>query len=279
MRSLDTDALRRAADQRFRSEYHYARFEYLRSPKVVESLARAGIDLAGRVLDSGCGSGGIAVSLAEETDLVVGLDLDARFRDAGTRLAGERRVGRVHFVHGDGQALPFPDRSFDLVLSHSVIEHVASAEDYLAECLRVLRPGGFCFLSTAPYLSLSGAHLPRLRVPVPVHLVLGRPRAFALFCWLGRHAPWALKEAREANTFISRAQEGHAKHDDLLQRVTVKRLKDWVNTSGFRRVQERRYVTGFFRRGLPQSWRRRLERVPWIQDVMTGNIELVLVRP
>src|SRR5262249_52595189 len=160
-------------EERFRSEYHYAVFEYLRSAKVIQALERAGVRLSGRVLDAGCGGGGTALSLAEECRFAAGLDLHARFRDAGTRLAGAKGVPAAGFLQGAATRLPFAGGSFDLVFSHSVIEHVASAEAYLAECHRVLRPGGVLYLSTAPYLSLAGAHLPRLRVPVPIHILLG----------------------------------------------------------------------------------------------------------
>jgi SAM-dependent methyltransferase len=279
MRRLDREALASATASRFDSEYHYARFEYLRSPKVIEALERAGVPIGGRVLDSGCGSGGIAISLAEETSYSVGLDLSARFRASGTRLASEQGVGNVAFVQGDGTSLPFREASFDLVFSHSVIEHVSSVSGYLAECFRVLRPGGALYLSTAPFLSLAGAHLPRLLVPIPVHILLGRWLAFRLFCWLARHAPWSLQEPRGANTFIVLAESGEAKRDDLLQKVTVARLKRWIGVSGFRCAREERHVTGFFRRALPGSVRQRLEGTPWVQDVMIGHVQYVLVKP
>src|SRR6185503_89682 len=112
------------------------------------------------------------------------------------------------FVQGDGQRLPFRDGSFDVVFSHSVIEHVGSAESYLRECHRVLRPQGVLYLCTAPFLSVAGAHLPRLRPPVPVHLLLGRRLAFRLFCTLARRAPRMLKAPKEANTFIALAEKG-----------------------------------------------------------------------
>ncbi len=91
--------------------------------------------------------------------------------------------------------LPFRDRAFDMVLSHAVIEHVADAPLYLRECARVLAPGGHVFLSTAPYLSFAGAHLPRLKVQVPLHLLVGRRAAFGTFRFLARHAPWTLQGA------------------------------------------------------------------------------------
>jgi SAM-dependent methyltransferase len=279
MRIVDAPALAAAAEARFRSEYHYAVFEYLRSAKVVAALERGGGVLRGRVLDSGCGGGGTIVSIAEEVERAVGLDLDARFRDAGTRLAAEKGQHNTCFVQGDGLALPFADASFDLVLSHSVIEHVRSAEQYLRECHRVLKPGGLCYLSTAPYLSFAGAHLPRLRAPIPLHILFGRRVAFHVFCWLGRHAPWALVEGREANTFILRAEQQRTKHDDLLQKVTVRRLAHWLRGSGLRQLNQELTVTGFFRRVLPSGVRRRLERTPLAQDVMIGHIQVVLEKP
>jgi SAM-dependent methyltransferase len=279
VRTIDETALGEATGRRFRSEYDYAVFEYLRSGKVIQALERAGPRLHGRVLDAGCGGGGTAVSLAEEASFAVGLDLDARFVGSGTRLVRERGVRSAAFVQGDGARLPFRDSAFDVVFSHSVIEHVSSAPAYLAECHRVLRAGGVLYLSTAPYLSLAGAHLPRLLVPVPLHILIGRRAAFRAFRLLARRAPWLLQEPKEANTFIALAEEGKEKHDDLLQRVTVKRLSAWVRAAGFRLVREDRYVTGFFRRALPAPARRLLERTPLARDVMIGHIQCVLVKP
>lgn len=276
MRAIDDRAIAEAAERRFRSEYHYAIFEYLRSAKAIQGMERAGVVLHGRVLDAGCGGGGTALSLAEEADFAVGLDLEARFRDSGTRLAREKAVGRVAFVQGDGARLPFADGTFDVVFSHSVLEHVASAQAYLGECHRVLRPGGVLYLSTAPYLSLAGAHLPRLLVPVPLHLIVGRRRAFAAFCWLARRAPWALREKKEANTFIALAEQGLTKQDDLLQSVTLERLRGWFRQAGFRVLREDRHVTGFFRRALPGPLRRLLEKTPLARDVMVGHVQCVL---
>jgi len=254
VRSIDEAAIASAAAGRFRSEYDYAVFEYLRSAKVIQALERSGARLGGRVLDAGCGGGGTALSLAEESAFAVGLDLEARFRDAGTRLAAERTVTRVAFVQGDGGRLPFKGESFDLVLSHSVIEHVSSAEGYLGECHRVLRRGGVLYLSTAPFLSLAGA-------------------------FLARRAPWALREKKEANTFVALAEQGREKEDDLKQRVTVRRLSEWIRRAGFRALREERHVTGFFRRALPGPLRRWMEDTPWAQDVMIGHIQCVLEKP
>jgi SAM-dependent methyltransferase len=279
VRAIDNAAIAAAAAARFRSEYHYALFEYLRSAKVIQALERAGVRAHGRVLDAGCGGGGTALSLGEEAGFAVGLDLDARFAGAGTRLAREKRVANCAFVQGDGEALPFRDGAFDLVFSHSVIEHVVSAESYLRESFRVLRRGGVLYLSTAPCLSLAGAHLPRLLVPLPLHILIGRRLAFRVFCWLARHAAWTLQEPKEANTFVALAEQGQTKRDDLLQSVTVRRVRAWIRASGFELLREDRHTTGFFRRALPGALRRLFENLPVAQDVMTGHIQCVLRKP
>ena len=122
----------------------------------------------------------MSVSFAEEAETVVAIDLADRFRDAGARLAAEQGGPKPRFSRADGMVLPFRDASFDLVISHAVIEHVTNPGAYLREARRVLRPGGRLFLETAPYLSPTGVNLPRLRFPIPPYLILGRRLAFRL---------------------------------------------------------------------------------------------------
>src|SRR5258708_25239465 len=90
VRAVDERAIKAHADLRFGSEYDYALFEYYRSAKVIAFLERAGVVVRGRVLDDGCGGGGMPLSLAEEAGAVVGIDLAERFQDAGVRLGRER---------------------------------------------------------------------------------------------------------------------------------------------------------------------------------------------
>ena len=244
-----------------------------------EHLARyrwaAGLALGRRVLDAGCGGGGMPLSLAEDAATVVGIDPAERFQDAGVRLGRERGLRNMHFALADGMALPFPAGTFDLVLSHAVIEHVADAPLYLRECARVLAPGGHVYLSTAPYLSLAGAHLPRLRVPVPLHLIVGRRAAFATFRALAQHAPWTLKEPAHENSFIKAARQGQVKEDDLLEKVRVARLREQIAAAGLRIVREELHVTATVRR-LPARVARWLRDSPLTQDVLISNMEYVL---
>jgi SAM-dependent methyltransferase len=273
VRTIDERAIKAHADLRFRSEYDYALFEYYRSAKVLRFLERVGVPITGRILDAGCGGGGMPLSLAEHATLVVGIDPAERFQDAGVKLGKERGLEHLHFALADGMALPFPERTFDLVLSHAVIEHVADAPLYLRECARVLAPGGHFYLSTAPYLSFAGAHLPRLKVPVPLHLLFGRRIAFAAFQFLARHATWTLREPAHENSFIKAALRGETKHDDLLELVTVERLRSQIAAAGLRIVREELHATATVRR-MPGPLARRLSET----NALISNMEYVLTK-
>ena len=275
MREIRPDLIQAHSDLRFRSERDYALFEYYRGAKVIAFLDRSGVELRGRVLDCGCGGGGMPLSVAEHADEVVGIDPFPRFVDAGVELGRERGLTNLHFLRADGMALPFPDQSFDLILSHAVFEHVANAGLYLRECRRVLRPGGRMYLSTAPYLSFAGAHLPRLRVQIPLHLMLGRTIAFRVFRWLAKHAPSTLKEPAHENSFIRDARNGVVKHDDLLELVRTTKIRRQIADAGFKVLVEQLHVTGTIRR-LPAPIGRWLSESPVTQDVFLSNMEYVL---
>jgi SAM-dependent methyltransferase len=275
VRRIDEQLIKQHADVRFRSEYDYALFEYYRSAKVFAFLERANFQVGGHVLDAGCGGGGMPLSFADEASFVVGIDLVNRFGAAGVTLAKDRGIRNLDFVQADGQRLPFADASFDWVFSHAVIEHVADAQRYLHECARVLKPGGSMYLSTAPYLSFHGAHLPRLKVPIPLHLLIGRRAAFATFRTLARHAEWTLRERADENSFIKIARANGHKHDDLLELVRIRRLRSQVASAGFTVAVEDLYLTGTFRK-LPGPVARWLRDSPLTQDIVIGHVQYAL---
>ncbi|MCE2539565.1 MAG: class I SAM-dependent methyltransferase [Acidobacteria bacterium] len=278
MRLVDDEAIRHYAATRFRSEYDYALFEYWRSAKLLRWLERAGLERLGRVLDDGCGGGGMCVSIAEETELVIGIDLDERFAEAGTRLARERGVANLAFAQSDGCRLPFPDGTFDTVLSHAVIEHVADYRTYLRDAYRVLRPGGRVFLQTAPVLSPSGSHLPRLKVRVPLYLLVGRRAAYAAYRWIAANRPHWIDTPPEASSFLTAARNGRLKVDDVTYRVTVRSLRRAIRGAGFRIVREDLQVSGLARRCLPERVAALLPAVPFARDVLITNMEYLLAR-
>lgn len=103
-----------------------------------------------RVLDAGCGEGYGTNMLCDSAASVTGVDLE----DPVVRRAAAV-YPRAHFETANLVALPFPAGSFDAVVSLQVIEHLHSAAEFLAECARVLVPGGLLVISTPNRLTFS----------------------------------------------------------------------------------------------------------------------------
>ena len=104
------------------------------------------IDSQARVLDLGCGRGGLSVALEASGVKVVPLDL--RQRNCWvTRLRGERYGFELPAVSGRAEGLPFADDSFDAVCLLEVLEHVTDPAALLAEARRVCRPEGLCVVT------------------------------------------------------------------------------------------------------------------------------------
>lgn len=92
----------------------------------------------------GCGYGRMTVVLGEFARQVVGFERQPPFVETARRLHPSFRFSAVEGLH----ALPAPDRSFDLVLTFTVLQHLTdrTLTAALAEVRRVLRPGGFVLL-------------------------------------------------------------------------------------------------------------------------------------
>ena len=99
-----------------------------------------------RVLEVGCGTGGMGDVLEDHCRCYAGVDPTAHV----IRLARPRR--RTHFIEASGTALPFPDHSFDYVFALDVLEHVQGGLDdqvaFLKELRRVVTAVGMIGLST-----------------------------------------------------------------------------------------------------------------------------------
>jgi len=131
----------------------------------------------GRALDIGSGPGQIVLKLARRLTRwkFIGVDRsETMIAQARQSLAATGEVaGRVEFQSADGNRLPFPDATFDLVLCNSVLHHFEEPRNLLAEMARVAKPGAAILLRD---LRRPG----RLRYPLHV-------------CWHGRHYSGAMR--------------------------------------------------------------------------------------
>lgn len=113
--------------------------------RVVDDVVLAEPRPGAVLLDAGCGPGRLAVDLARaRPDATVhGVDLAAgAIEVAVARAARAGLADRVRFLHADLAELPFPDATFDLVVSTISYHHWANVAPVVAELARVLRPDG-----------------------------------------------------------------------------------------------------------------------------------------
>ncbi len=163
--------------------------------QLAKRVQRFDIDLArARVLDVGCGTFYPYVILFHQvSEFVCGIDpvqlrllgesvndqssssprsqLNAarlRARDTYFRHTYYRELARgagitikrwdVNLYRGDAASLPFPDNSFDLVVSRAAFEHIPNVQAAVVNIARVLRPGGLADITIHLFTSLSGGH-------------------------------------------------------------------------------------------------------------------------
>ncbi len=116
-----------------------------------------------KILDLGCGAGGVCVSFANRNNRVIGLDLDKKLinltkinvSDSEDRFPPNAGVSEIL---SSGIYIPFEDGTFDLVICNDVVEHLDEQDALIHEIYRVLKKGGHLYLTT-----------PNKRYPVESH--------------------------------------------------------------------------------------------------------------
>lgn len=119
-------------------------------------LSAADDRLKGRLLENGCGIGMYLQHLAPHTGSLIGLEYDPE-------RAHQAQIHSPNIINGDSEHLPFAHGSFEVILSHEVLEHVKDDRRSVEEMLRVLKPGGAILL-----------FVPNLGYPYETHGVFWR---------------------------------------------------------------------------------------------------------
>lgn len=203
------------------------------------AIADLGIDVDGdRVLDLGCGSGSDAVRLRGRGAEIVGIDLSSEDLVEG-------RSELPTLVRADGGRLPFPDGTFDGVYCSNVLEHTPDPGAIFNEIARVVRPGGWSWVSWTNWYSPVGGH------DIMVLNYLGPTLGPAL---------WTRLRGRP---------ERNVPFDGLWPTYVGKMLALARSTEGLRLVDAKpRYYPS-------QRW---LLRVPGLREVATWNCVLLFER-
>lgn len=137
------------------------------TPVAATLVAFAGVAAGERVLDVGTGTGVVAITAARAGADVSALDLTPALLTQARENARIAGLPGITWTEGDAERLPYPDASFDVVLSQFGHMFAPRPEVAVAEMRRVLKPGGRVTFATWP----------------PEHFV-GR-----MFALIGRHAP------------------------------------------------------------------------------------------
>jgi ubiquinone/menaquinone biosynthesis C-methylase UbiE len=141
---MNEDRAKAAIQQQFgkTAEAYVRSATHANQPDLREMVQRAALRGDERVLDIATGGGHTALAFAPHVAEVVATDLTPAMLDAAQRFITGKGVANVRFEHADAEALPFEDRSFDVVTCRVAPHHFGDVALFVREVARVLRPGG-----------------------------------------------------------------------------------------------------------------------------------------
>lgn len=151
--SLDAAALQRIVE---RLEFRGGYVPFVRMRE--EYLARMALRGDAAVHELGCGTGVVARAIAKRPGFggrIVATDFAAGLIDAARRLAAAEGLGaRIDFRVSDAQRVDDESAAYDAVIAHTLVSHVPDPEAVIAQCARLVRPGGTVAIFDGDYASL-----------------------------------------------------------------------------------------------------------------------------
>jgi SAM-dependent methyltransferase len=164
---MTDDAFGEFKDRQRQMWSSFAPTAILTTPVAGHLVEFADIRAGERVLDVACGTGVVAITAARRGAKVSALDLTPELLEVARENEKTAECGAIEWTEGDAERLPYPDGSFDVVLSQFGHMFAPRPEVALSEMRRVLKPGGRIAFATWP----------------PEHFV-GR-----FFAFVARHSP------------------------------------------------------------------------------------------
>jgi SAM-dependent methyltransferase len=206
-------------------------------------LAQLAFPLTAHILELGCGTGVVLRALAQRTDFsgrLVGVDQSPLLIAAARRLAAVEGVDQcIEFRVGDVHHLSLAESSFDAVIAHTLLSHVADPLMVLKEAARVVRPGGSVAIFDGDFASLTFAHpdpaFAKAMDEAMVAAVVTNPRLMRDLPRLLQQAGLEIMAAKAyvyaeigTGTFFAGFAEAYA---PLVQRaglMTARQVEDWL---------------------------------------------------
>ncbi len=234
------------------------------------------------VLDLGCFTGGRTVAWHKKYNIgkSYGIDVEQIFIDASRQFAKEEGVD-AEFAIGFGEAIPFPDQKFDAIVSFDVLEHVRDVGKTMAECSRVLKPGGVLIVVFPPFYCPTEHHLSGVSWTPAIHWFFNKNTLFSAYREI-------IKERPGAEWYLPSNEHLHDWEAlYTLNGINVSKFQTIVREQGWKADEiDLPFWLATTRHVHNHQWRRNLWRVlglvnkvPGIRELATDRICAILRKP
>ena len=207
-------------------------------------LQAAGGRIKGRILENGCGVGMYVAHLAPFGGKVTGLEYDFE-------RAARARVNSQNILNAAGEFLPLPSSTFDLILSHEVIEHVQDDRAAIREMVRTLR-------SPDPASGKPGGRVvifcPNRGYPFETHGIYWKGKYYFGNKLFVNYLPRALRDKLAPHVRVYSSKD----LEKLFERLPVKFIQQTIIFGAYDNIIARFGLFGKFLRGILQF----LEKTP-----------------
>jgi SAM-dependent methyltransferase len=243
-------------------------------PHIVGAARRLGLDISGKtLLDLGCGDGAITREyLKHGSERVIGIDVDAR--EIGRARANACAPG-LDFQVCSGGTFPLESSSIDAIVSHDVFEHISDPSSTLAECYRVLKPGGWMLVGTWGWYHPFAPHL-FSALPVPWAHVIFSDKTLLRAARRVYEAPWYRPTMHDLDADGQRIPDKYLEErisSDYLNRLLIRDFRRVFRESGFTvRMVQVPFGSSYAR------WTRLFLQVPLLNEFFTSYFWAVLTK-
>lgn len=110
-------------------------------------IKMSAVDKQKTVLDVACGPGLVSCAFAPHAKFVNGIDLTKQMIIEARKLSTKKQLNNISFDIGDVSTLPYPDKSFDIVLTRYTFHHFINPKAILEEMIRVCKPNGIILIA------------------------------------------------------------------------------------------------------------------------------------